>query len=715
VAASWLRDNLRPGAWLLDPFGSSPRLVLEAARAGYRVLVAANNPITRFLLEMGTAAVPESEFNAAMADLSASRKGGERLETHLQTLYLTPCASCAQEVPAQAFLWRRDEQAPFARVYECKACGESGEKLCTPIDIERAAEITRTTGLHRARVLERVAPLHHPDREYAEEAIQHYQPRAVYALATLINRLEGLKVSPDRRRALTALILSACDQGNSLWPHPTERPRPKQLSTPPQFHENNIWMALEKAVALWADDRSPVPCLHWSDKGQRLPESGGVLLYDGRIKDLAEIIKDTPVQAVISALPRPNQAFWTLSALWSGWLWGREAAEPFKIVLRRRRYDWGWQASALHAALQHAFDLLPLGALFFGLQTEPEPGLLSATLMAASTAGFDLGGLAMRTAHDPVQLVWRRGERLAREQGTLSQAAVRESMRAHLQERGEAAPYLHLYSTGLVAQSQKHALTRQDHNFDEALRENQSFLQQAIEKDRKLERQDTSERSLEVGLWGLRPGEQQAEPLPDRVEKKLVEILQQETRSSLTEIERKLYLLFPGMLTPSKGLVAAVLDSYAVLESGHWHLREEDRPSRRHADLREMGNLVETIGARLGYQTEHLENKTSVWLEDGQSVRVFHILASALVGRVLNEIQHTVNQCILVIPGGRAGLLAYKEQRDPKLRLRLADLCIVKFRHLRTLGSIPVLNRQTFEEQIISDPVEQLQGQLMMF
>jgi hypothetical protein len=40
---------------------------------------------------------------------------------------------------------------------------------------------------------------------------------------------------------------------------------------------------------------------------------------------------------------------------------------------------------------------------------------------------------------------------------------------------------------------------------------------------------------------------------------------------------------------------------------------------------------------------------------------------------------------------------------------------LLKFRLLRSLASIPVLNRQTFEEQMISDPVEQAQGQLMMF
>ena len=52
TASSWLRDHATPGSWLLDPFGFSPRLILEAAQSGYRVLVTVNNPVTRFLIEM---------------------------------------------------------------------------------------------------------------------------------------------------------------------------------------------------------------------------------------------------------------------------------------------------------------------------------------------------------------------------------------------------------------------------------------------------------------------------------------------------------------------------------------------------------------------------------------------------------------------------------------------------------------------------------------
>jgi hypothetical protein len=714
VMAAWLEANLEPGAWLLDPFGAAPRLSIEAARSGYRVLTAANNPITRFLLEMGAASFPGAEFKAALADLAVSRKGEERLESHLQALYLTPCANCQKGAPAQAFLWRKGEESPYGRIYACPACGDNGEQLVTPADLGRAAEVGRSAGLARARVLERVAPLGDPDREYAEEAIRHYPPRAIYALATLVNRLDSLQISPERRRALTALMLSACDAGNALWPHPTERPRPRQLSTPTQYLERNLWLALEEAIGLWSETREPLPCARWP-KAQEIPTSGGLLLYEGRIRDLAEAARNIPVQAVIGAIPRPNQAFWTLSALWAGWLWGREAAEPFKVALRRRRYDWGWQASALHAALQHVFGLLPLGAPFFGLLAEAEPGFLAAALIAASSAGFDLRGMSMRTVHDPLQITWARGERLHREKEQVSLEETRAALREHLRERGEPASYFALYAAGLGKQAQGQGLMRPAGDFDEGVRESQSAIQQAIQNDEELERLDASERSLEVGLWDLRQGQARAEPLADRAERAVVTFLQKHPGCTQLDLERGLYPQFAPLMAPPRALVQAVLDSYAVQEGGRWQLRPEDRAAARRAELGRMAALLRGIGERLGYAVEQPNETTCLWSEAGKPVRVFYLLASALVGRVLAENQYPVKDCLLALPGGRAGLLAYKQTRDPKLRRDLANWRILKFRLLRALADIPVLNRQTFEEQVASDPVEGAPGQMMMF
>ncbi len=720
IAATWLLLHAppfdaaqnKPGAWVLDPFGTSPRLAVEAARAGYRVLVTANNPVTRFLLDLAANPASEADFRAALADLAVAKKGDERLETHLQSLYLTPCANCGQEVPAQSFLWKKGGDAPHARIYGCPACGENGEHPAAPADLERAAHIAASAGLHRARLLERVAPPDDPDREYAEEALANYLPRALYALATLINRLDSPGVSPERRRLLSALFLSVFDSANSLWPHPTERPRPKQLTVSGQFRENNVWLALEEAVTRWAGDKPPVPLAAWPAK---IPESGGVVLFEGRIKDLAEIVKEAPIAAVIGALPRPNQAFWTLSALWAGWLWGREAAEPFKIALRRRRYDWAWNATALHAACAHLFEILPLGTPFLGLLPEPEPAFLTSALTATSSAGFDLKSLAARTEFDPIQLVWQRGAHLQRETGEADLDAVREAMQRHLVERGEPARYLYVYAAGLLALTESHALRKKGQEFDDALRGAQSLIEAALKNAPRFVHYGTGE-SVDTGLWGFKeqPADAEKQSLSDRVEMTAVTFLQKNPASTLPEIEADLYPRFPGLLTPSKGIVLAVLNSYAEERDGRWRLRPEDQAASRRAELARMEAMIETLGTRLGYATLK-QDRLLIWEEDDRPARVIYALVSALVGRALADLETVPAQRLIVLPGGRAALATYKAQRDPSLAARLEGCRFIKFRLLRQLVEIPILTRQTFEEQIAADPLERAQGQRMMF
>ena len=722
VVSAWLSQHAPAGSWLLDPFGFSPRLTLEAARAGYRVLVTVNNPITRFLLEMSTNPPSEADFKAALSELETAKKGEERLGAHLRALYLTTCEKCEKEIQAQSFLWRKGENAPYARIYTCPHCDDSGERVVEEQDIERAKKIASTDGLHRSRAFERVVALKDEDRVYAEEAIEHYLSRPLYFLTTILNRLDSLNLTPERKRALNALILVACDAGNTLWSHPSERPRPKQLTIPNQFREHNLWMMLERGLNIWAETGSSVVMEPWPKK---IPESGGIRIYEGRLKELArEVQKEIPIAAVIGSVPRPNQAFWTLSALWAGWLWGREAVEPYKVALRRRRYDWAWNATALHAAFSHLFELLPVGTPFFGLLPEPEPLFLTSALTAAQAAGFDLNSVALRTENDPVQIMWARGERLAqshveelKNKPTLTDLAlVREAMHSHLMERGEPASYFHLHAAGLLALSESHALKQEKQEFDETLRATQSVMQDSLAGDERFVHYTNGE-SVETGQWGIRgEGELGAyhESLADRVEVAIVTFLQKNPDSIYLEIEDDLYPRFPGLLTPSKAMIYAVLDSYAERNGAAWKLRAEDVASARRAEFNTINAMIEAVGTRLKYSTRQ-DGKILLWEEAGQIGCALYVLASALVGRAIMETPYPPEQTILVIPGGRAALITYKTQRDPALAARLKNYRLVKYRLLRTLFEIPILTRETFEEQIASDPLEKSTAQMIMF
>ena len=711
VISAWLTHLNPAGNWLLDPFGFSPRLVLEAARSGYRVLVTANNPITRFLLEMFANPPAQSDFTAALADLGSVKKGEERLAGHLQSLYLTTCEKCSKPVHAQSFLWRKMDDAPYARIYECSQCGDAGERPATEDDVLRARKIAETDSLHRSRAFEKVIALNDEDRFYAEEAIQHYLPRPLYVLTTIINRLDSLHLTPERKRALTALVLIACDAGNTIWAHPAERPRPKQLSTPNQFREHNVWMMLERGLSLWTETGSPVACAAWP---ARIPETGGILIYEGRLKDLAQVVKkEIPIAAVIGSVPRPNQAFWTLSALWAGWLWGKEAVEPYKVALRRRRYDWAWNATALHAAFNHLSDLLPEGVPFFALLPEPEPAYLTSVFTAASASGFSLQSAALRTEYDPAQLIWKNEQKKSAKNTDMD--ILKNAIQNYLTERGEPAKYLHVHTAGLTALAEANALKEKGFEFDEDLRSTNDWFVSSLKQDDRFIHYSTGE-SVETGVWGLRSMEEaeQGQPqdsLSDRVEVAIVNFLQKNPDTVYIEVENDLNPRFDGLQTPSKGLIYAIMNSYAEKQGAAWKLRIEDVSSARREELSSIYGLIDSIGQRLGYKTSR-QDKILRWTEDGKTVQVFKVLASALIGRALQDAEPNT---IIVIPGGRAALAAYKLESNPALAARMRKHSLVKYRLLRTLLEVPILTRETFQEQIASDPVEKSTGQMMMF
>ena len=109
----------RLSSCLLGPDSDSPRGLFSKPRG--QVTGAGDSQQPDHALPAGDGSNPPSEadFKAALADLSVAKKGEERLGAHLQSLYLTTCEKCGQEIQAESFLWRKGEDAPYARVYTC--------------------------------------------------------------------------------------------------------------------------------------------------------------------------------------------------------------------------------------------------------------------------------------------------------------------------------------------------------------------------------------------------------------------------------------------------------------------------------------------------------------------------------------------------------------------------------------------------------------------
>jgi hypothetical protein len=272
---------------------------------------------------------------------------------------------------------------------------------------------------------------------------------------------------------------------------------------------------------------------------------------------------------------------------------------------------------------------------------------------------------------------------------------------------------LHLHAAGLMALAEAHTLKRKDQEFDEALRGIQSAIQTALEDDEHFVHYSTGE-SVDSGLWGSDDLDRHSESLADRLEVAIVTFLQKNPDSIYLEIEEALYPQFPGLLTPSKAMIYAVLHSYAQRNGAAWKLRAEDVAAARRIELDTINAMIEAVGTRLGYSTRQ-DGKLVWWEDNGTTQYGLYVLASGLIGRAMSETPDGPHQAIIVIPGGRAALIAYKTQRDPALAARVKNYRLVKYRLLRTLFEVPVLTRETFEEQITSDPLEKSTTQMIMF
>jgi hypothetical protein len=718
MASNILRQAFPPGSWLLDPLAATPALALEAASNGYRILVTSNNPVISFILEELASSPQASDFQGALSELSMIRRGDERLDTHLQSLYLTECASCGQIVPAQVFLWRKDEDKPYARVYHCPMCGDEGERPITPNDLERL-QIPGNASLHRARALERISLGQNELQASAEEALNAYLPRQLYFLFTLINKIEGLSITEERRRCLIALVLSVCDEANTLWPWPAGRTRPRQISTASQYRENNLWLALEAAISTWCRSSAQIPLTIWPELP---PAEGGICLFRGRLKTILPLMDKLDIKGALCVFPRPNQAFWTLSALWSGWLWGKEAVLPLKGSLERRRYDWQWHASALYSPLSALRKDLPPNFPLYGVLPELAPGFLSAVLTANEAAGFKLSGFAMRSDEELAQGVWESGPV---EKTTKSQSPdliCRTAIQTELTDRNQPSDYLTLFTAGMITLEQAGQILAQPGLIAaDTLTRIQACIGNIFADQAFLKHYERNVKSNESGLWGLlSPGNSNNLPLADRIEMELVRYLQKHPGSSLVELDEALCTLFPGLATPTMDFILACLDSYAEQvpnSSRGWQLRLQENPNARRLELQTIRNILENCGHRLKYIVSG--DNPVVWTTaNNQPGYHFFLQASSIISRfVLSPGEADPKHCVLVLPGSRSRLLAYKLRKDPHLaEVTAAGWHFLKFRHLRQLNDRAELNRKLWDDLLDTDqPLLEEATQMSMF
>ncbi|MCB2209605.1 hypothetical protein KQH62_01810 [bacterium] len=718
MVAAWARANLKPGDWILDPFGSNPLIPIELVQSGYSVLVAANNPIQAFLIRILASAPKREELVAALSDLATAPKGEERIEPYIKRLYQVKCTDCGTQIEADAFLWKKDAGQPYAALVDCPNCGAHGEQDLKPDDLEHLTDLPPAR-LHQARALNRITDSEDPLRPQVESALKAYPLRPLIVLQTIINKLDSLDQTPRRRDLLIALILSAADQGNTLWAYPSPRERPRQIVIPAVYQEKNLWKALEAAIDTWQIVPDPFPVLEY-DGGK--PEQPAIVLFEGRVRELKPMPTGGTFPGVVTTIPRPNQAFWTFSALWTGWIWGQNAVDPIRQVLSRQRYDWNWHTNALKGIFDLLHRLSDYECKTLCLVAELEPMLLLSTLLASDSVGCQLIGFAQSEDDDIAQCRFS-SQRIVPEPVQPAQvlAYARQAASDYLNQKGEPAHFdaVHAAIITDLAHGNILAIDSFMENENQFASETERLLETLFQEGDLLIRVGGGTASVDTGVWWLKSPLNPQPPLIDRLEDIVVKYLSTHNQTKAEDLIQTVYGLLRGIFTPSHDDILNCLESYAEPldpEARLWQLQEGERPEARREDIAEMRANLNEIGRTLGYLVEG--DDPLLWIDPGEAVPTysFHILTTAIVKKHMQEFLSAAQTPILLIPGSRANLLAYKEERDPVLKAALdRDFVLVKFRLIRDLKANPLISRELFMEQIQVDPPEYRSSQLALF
>ena len=713
VVSSWLTENLSPGDWVLCPFGSSPQAALEAAQAGFRVLMPIHNPILRFLVKKRAAPPSWEDLNSALVKLASSYKGEERLKPHILSLYETDCPLCGQKTSAVSFLWDKSSREPVRKICRCAACGEESLTDITESDLTKALAFSDQSPTH-ARALTRVISPSDPIRFQVENALASYPPRSVYALFTALNKVTGFSL-PSREQANLEILLlhafSLCSQTLTL----TERDGDEPEAEGKTYREENVWFAMEAALEAWTGDAKAVPVTNWPENPS---EGGGIAIFPGRIKELTAQIIGFPIRGVVMVYPKPTPEFWSLSALWSGWLWGQEAAALLRGVLSSRDLDWPWMTHAVQITLDELSDVLPGQIPVLGLMPEVGTRSLLSWMSGSLAAELDWKGLSLDPDLHQGQSRWIINPSASAPQAKIDhRALIREAGRENLERAGEPKHTLSLYSAGIAnlaragypePESQMAAagdyFQQLNLDFEENIAYRQGFLHYSA-----------------IDSWWHQELDLAHLPQSDQVEIRLVRaLLQKNGTVQESALLQEIYDQFPGLDTPRSSLIEACLSSYAERDPGPpaaWTLKINDHPESRLADLKELEGILSSLGQELGYQIDlgkAPENLSLViWSEGGTVVERFYIGASGLLSKIISAAEGAAEQGWMILPGSRAGLIHYKLHHNPLLaEIIQENWQLVKYRHLRRLFEQGGITRDNFLDRFCLDPFTSDSAQL---
>lgn len=472
---------------VFDPIGNQPYLIADLLAENATVVADPVNPVDEVvlscLIDPPAADIPNQIRNA----FYDQRYADQRLEQYLKGLYRTTCSECGKEVQARFFIHETGSDELLEKIYTC-SCGVGGAHPANKQDKAMSAEWRRSDGMYRSKIAQSFHGVSNVDRQDVLDVLSVYTPRALFALDLIVHKIKPT-LNEDARRYFDLVLLYIADSVASLWNIKDRKDLPLQIYTPKVRMEFNIWLAVEEALALLEE-------LAKSNDG-----ANGKLLIG------SPGIHGAPTPTAISAVvPRPNQAYWALSALWTRWLLNRPTDEPFLRTIIRKKLDWDWFYDASTAMLRRISENAKKIPIHFVL-LDKEPEYTATFMFALNNAFYELKNFAIQPATETLLLRCTLGRRISvftiDEVQRSKPDHLRVTLRETLERKKEPVPYEYLLMELLCDFSQDPKYVFGKKQFKAFIRSLNEALQSGDYED--VEKRNTPE----TGTWKIKSSDQQ--------------------------------------------------------------------------------------------------------------------------------------------------------------------------------------------------------------
>jgi len=390
--AGELVEKARPGTLILLPF-ATPSLPVEALfRAGSKVLAANGEPLPLLMLSAQLTAIDKETIQKAFLGLGDALKGNQPLHQHLANLYRTTCPQCRASLQADYFVWQREMADPQQKALRCADCGFAGLAPVTEADLETLDRI-ETRGVHYHFLLGRAVSAQAAEenalRVRLEALHDLYTPRALYAIAELIMKIEATLTDRALQRVFKAILFNCLLPASNLIATPGQQSLPKRLKPPARYLEANLWQLFQAAVSAWQPPQQTVRFAPRLDDFLQQHQNA-VCFFPDEAGSLRRYLPEESVTVLAADLPPPGPVRWALSTLWSGWLLGLKAAEMASPFLLQKWPDWLWYQRQLSIMLRILRASLEPDAACWLTASMSSRLQAPAIILAALQAGYDV-------------------------------------------------------------------------------------------------------------------------------------------------------------------------------------------------------------------------------------------------------------------------------------------------------------------------------------